>query len=71
MNHYYLKTLMVALILGFSQQLFAENRLGSLLKDHMVLQRNTQVNLWGWDNPGQKIKITTSWNKSSQVVTLR
>ncbi|MCT4672603.1 MAG: sialate O-acetylesterase [Prolixibacteraceae bacterium] len=69
MNHYYLKTLMVALILGFSQQLFAENRLGSLLKDHMVLQRNTQVNLWGWDNPGQKIKITTSWNKSSQVVT--
>lgn len=29
----------------------------------MVLQRNSKVLLWGWCNPGEKIKIRNSWNQ--------
>ena len=28
----------------------AETKLPSILGSHMVLQRNTPITLWGWDN---------------------
>ncbi|MDC1107313.1 sialate O-acetylesterase [Prolixibacteraceae bacterium] len=47
----------------------AENKLGSLIKDHMILQRETTINIWGWDKPGQKIKINASWGQVGQTTT--
>lgn len=41
----------------------AQLKLASVLGDNMVLQRNTEVKLWGKCNPNEKITITTSWNK--------
>lgn len=41
----------------------AEVRLPSVLGDNMVLQRNSEVNLWGWAQPGKKVRVKTSWNR--------
>lgn len=37
-------------------------RLPSVLSDHMVLQRNSTVRLWGWSNASEHIEITPSWD---------
>jgi sialate O-acetylesterase len=48
----------------------ANIRLPSVLSSNMVLQRESQVRLWGWGSPAEKLFITTSWNrnKDSAVV---
>ncbi|WP_298307113.1 sialate O-acetylesterase [Flavobacterium sp.] len=43
--------------------------LPSFFSDHMVLQRNAQVKLWGWGNPKEEITITTSWDAKTYKVT--
>ncbi|NJM94567.1 MAG: hypothetical protein HC842_07820, partial [Cytophagales bacterium] len=35
----------------------AELRLPHLFSDHMVLQQQKSIPIWGWDAPGQSIKI--------------
>lgn len=40
-------------------------RLPNIFSDNMVLQQQSDVTLWGWSSPGEKIFITTSWNKST------
>lgn len=36
----------------------AEIKLPKLFADHMVLQRETEANLWGWAAPGEEVKVT-------------
>ena len=43
----------------------ADVRLPSIIGNHMVLQQNTEVNIWGWCEPGEKIKINTSWDTTT------
>lgn len=40
----------------------AKVRLPHILSSHMVLQQQSEVNFWGWANPGEKITITPSWD---------
>jgi sialate O-acetylesterase len=40
-----------------------------LLGDHMVLQRNSTVKLWGKALPHQKLSIITSWNNQAYKIT--
>lgn len=40
-------------------------RLPNIFSDNMVLQQQSDVTLWGWSSPGEKIFITTSWNNST------
>ncbi|WP_321438422.1 sialate O-acetylesterase [uncultured Bacteroides sp.] len=40
----------------------AEISVSSIIGDNMVLQRNTEVKLWGNAKPNQKLNIFTSWN---------
>ena len=42
----------------------AKIKVASVLGDNMVLQRNTEVKLWGTADPNQKLNIVTSWNKA-------
>ena len=35
----------------------AQLRLPKLISDGMVLQRDTQLNIWGWASPGEKITV--------------
>ncbi|MCP4452534.1 MAG: sialate O-acetylesterase [Planctomycetes bacterium] len=41
--------------------------LPGLFKDHMVLQRESQVNVWGWAEPGEAVSVTGSWNSSTEM----
>jgi sialate O-acetylesterase len=45
------------LILAGSGHGHAALKLNSLFTDHMVLQRDHPVNVWGWDNPGQDVTV--------------
>ncbi len=36
-------------------------RLPSLFCDHMVLQREADVNVWGWGKPGEPVRVTAGW----------
>ena len=41
----------------------------SIFTDHMVLQQQSNVAIWGWAKPSAKVKISTSWNKQNYSVT--
>lgn len=47
---------------------FSQTRFGSIFTNHMVLQRNSMVNIWGWsDTENQAIEIKVSWNKKTYL----
>ena len=39
--------------------------MNNLFSDNMVLQRNSNVNIWGKSNPNQKVTVYSSWNNKS------
>ena len=41
----------------------AEISLPSILQSNMVLQRNSDVVIWGWASPGEKVTIYPDWSK--------
>ncbi|MEP6950972.1 MAG: sialate O-acetylesterase [Ginsengibacter sp.] len=43
----------------------ADVRLPAIIGSHMVLQQNSEVKVWGWSDPGEKIKITTGWDTTT------
>lgn len=49
--------------------LSAQTRLPTFFGDHMVLQRNENVVIWGWDNPGQTITIQSGWGQRATAKT--
>ncbi|GHV19921.1 9-O-acetylesterase [Bacteroidia bacterium] len=61
-----IKTLFGICIILFSiSDLHAKVKLPAILGDHMVLQQQTTVKLWGESNPKAKINIKTSWNNKT------
>ncbi|MFR9165446.1 MAG: sialate O-acetylesterase [Dysgonomonas sp.] len=63
-------TLFAAIILCiFSfQRVKADVILPSVISDNMVLQQDSEVNLWGKASPNEKIKIVPSWNKKEYTI---
>jgi len=53
-----------AILTAFS--INANISLPSIFGDHMVLQQNTDVTIWGWGKPNEEIKITTSWDPGKE-----
>lgn len=43
------------------QLIYAEIKLPAIVSSNMVLQRNTDVVLWGWADANENISISTSW----------
>jgi len=39
----------------------ADVRLPKILSSHMVLQRNAEVLLWGWADPGEEVSVKADW----------
>jgi len=37
-------------------------RLPAILGSHMVLQQNSEVKLWGWCSPSERITVKTTWD---------
>ena len=46
----------------------AKVKLPHILGDNMVIQQNSEANLWGWDKPGTEVKVTTSWSSRKYSV---
>jgi sialate O-acetylesterase len=42
---------------------YADVRLPSVISDNMVLQQNSEVNIWGWAKPKEKIYLKASWQQ--------
>ena len=40
----------------------AKVKLPHILGNNMILQQNTEANLWGWDKPGTNVEVSTSWS---------
>jgi sialate O-acetylesterase len=58
-------SLIAVLVLLNVQSLQAEVRLPEILSSNMVLQRNTNVILWGWADANEKVTIDASWKRES------
>lgn len=49
--------LICTLLVCMLQQAHAEVKLPRLVRDSMVLQRDTKIRIWGWATPGEKLSI--------------
>ena len=47
----------------------AQLRLPAIFTDHLVLQQQSDVVLWGWAGPSEELTITASWNKFDPMKT--
>jgi len=58
-----LKSLRLGFIASIAmlQTAVAQLRLPHFLSDHMVLQRNTEINFWGWGGANRPVKVIGSW----------
>jgi len=60
------------LVLAFAIAANAENlRVAHVFSDHMVLQRESDVDIWGWGEPGKPVRVSTSWNFNSYKTTVQ
>ncbi|TLX75586.1 sialate O-acetylesterase [Labilibacter sediminis] len=60
---------LLTFLLFLCQVGFSTIKLPEVVSSNMVLQRNTNINLWGWASPNEKISIKTSWIKKAIQVT--
>lgn len=44
-------------------------RLPALISDHMVLQRDRSVKIWGWANPGENVAVTLGDQRKETVTS--
>jgi len=58
------KSLLLSLFLSLAFWSRGELKIASALGDNMVLQRNTEVRIWGKASPGASVSVKADWNKS-------
>lgn len=61
MKNLNLTSLFVVFYFLLFQNAFGEIKLPAILSSNMVMQRDSNVNLWGWADANEKISIKTSW----------
>ena len=54
---------------SFFTKVFGIIRLPPIMSSNMVLQQNSQSNLWGWANPSERFVIISSWKTTVDSVT--
>ncbi len=60
--------LAIALLLANASAL-AEVRLPKILGSHMVLQRNSEVKIWGWADVGETVQVSGDWLSTQATTT--
>ncbi len=63
-----LSTLLLLVLLALVSSNAASLQLPKILGDHMVLQQKSFAKIWGWAEPQQEVKVTTSWNEKTYRV---
>lgn len=48
----------------------AQLRLPHVLSDNMVLQRNSEANIWGWGYPTAKVIVKASWSADTAIAVV-
>ena len=48
-----------------SQAAFAEVRLPAVFGEHMVLQQQTKIRVWGWADPGESVTVSLARNQGT------
>ena len=56
------------LVICVTMSALAKVRLPQFFSDNMVLQQQSECNIWGWVEPGTWVSITTSWDKKCHNV---
>ncbi|MFN7290437.1 MAG: sialate O-acetylesterase [Pirellula sp.] len=49
--------------------LHAEVRLPAIFSDHMVLQRDRPLNIWGWGEPGENVRVSLGVESAEAIVS--
>ncbi|MCW3789522.1 sialate O-acetylesterase [Plebeiibacterium sediminum] len=58
--------LLISILFLFAEHTITANvSLPSIFGNHMVMQQNADVKLWGWGKPFENIKVTTSWSNDT------
>jgi len=66
------KLFLFTFLLCISLAGIANIRLPNIINNYMVLQQQSNVKLWGWAEPGERILVITSWdNKTDSVMATR
>ena len=47
----------------------AKVSLPAIFSSHMVLQQNSEVTIWGWANPLEKVRVVGSWDNDTAKMT--
>lgn len=68
MNVKRIHLLFLALALWSMPGLQAEVKLPALVGDHMVLQRDTPIRIWGWAEPGERVTVQVK-NQKKRIRT--
>ena len=61
----------ICVICGFITVAQSKVTLPCFFSDNMVLQQQTECNIWGWTEPGKKVIVHTPWDKKSHRATAR
>src|SRR5947209_3772453 len=69
MNKLSLSLLLCILLSVESFKASADVRLPAIIGDHMVLQQNSTVTLWGWCDPNEKIRLKADWDTTTYSTT--
>lgn len=66
-RNYFFILLVFVLGIGTLTELSAQVRLPRLVRDSMVVQRDTRLKVWGWATPAEKVSIRFNGEKYSTV----
>ncbi|HLF34346.1 MAG TPA: sialate O-acetylesterase [Cyclobacteriaceae bacterium] len=65
MNKRNLRFVFIIPFLAFSLPSRPAIRLPSIIGSHMVLQQESEVNIWGWARPGEKVALNAGWDTTT------
>src|SRR4051812_10805269 len=57
----------IAALLLLAGASHADVKLPRVISDHMVVQRDIPVRIWGWAEPGEKVTVTFVKNRAATV----
>lgn len=67
MKRNFLTILLLTVFVSWFNTGYAEIRLPAVIGSHMVLQQKSDVNIWGWCGPAEKVTVKASWDTVTYV----